>query len=161
MRCIQRKWGMSMAGLVLSMGLCLPQTVLGAKTADGLDRAMQDFVQAVQSRNSQGVLVAFSRTTPWKYVLFNPITDKLESQVTVPYAEMARDFKARKGEWYYKFLENRPTEHFRDENFRGQKWLRQGTTFFANPEKPTGFYIKWRQEGNGWVIVEIRDYLGL
>lgn len=149
------------SGLVLAVGLCLPQTVLGAKPDDGLDRAMQDFVQAVQSRSSQGVLAAFSRTTPWKYLAFHPITDKLESQVTVSYAEMAREFKARKGEWYYMFMENRPTEHFRDENFRGQKWLRRGTTFYSNSKEPKGFYIKWRQEGDRWVIAEIRDYLGI
>lgn len=146
-------------GLLLVMALCFPQMVLAAEANDGLDRAMQTFTQAMHSRDRQGVLAAFSRTTPWKYISFNGFTNKQDSQSSVTYAEMAREFKARKGFWYDKFMENRPTEHFRDEYFHGQKWLRQGNTFFANPKEPSGFFLKWRQEGGKWVIAEIGEYL--
>jgi hypothetical protein len=148
-------------GIVALVALVLAFTWVGCCLAaeDDLDRAMQSFVQAMQARNTQEVLGAFSRTSPWKYKSFNAMTNKLDSQVAVSFAEMAKDFKARKGNWYYMFIENRPTEHFRDENFRGQKWLRKGNTFFANPKEPTGFYIKWRQDGKKWVIAEIGDYV--
>jgi len=147
---------MGVAALVLVVALSLPQML---EANDGLDQAMQAFIQAVQNRNSQGVLAAFSHKTLWRYVTFNSFTKKVNSRVTVTYAEMARDFKARKGWWYDKFMENPPTEHFRDEYFRGQKWLRHGTTFFPGPKETSGLYIKWRQEGGNWVIAEIGEYL--
>ena len=135
-------------GSVVILGLTLSLAGQVSPAADGMDRAMQAFTQAVQSRDSQGVLAAFSPGSPWKYVLFSS-TDgkrKIEGQVTITYAEMARDFKARRGNWYYKFIENRPTEHFCDEYFRGQKWLRHGNTLFPGPKETSGLYIKWRRQ---------------
>jgi hypothetical protein len=153
---IWKKRFIGLAAMVLVVALSLPQMI---EANDGLDQAMQAFIQAMQSRNSQGVLAAFSRKTPWRYVTFSSFTKKLNSRASVTYAEMARDFKARGGYWYDKFMENRPTEHFRDEYFRGQKWPRYGNTFFPGPKESSGLYIKWRQEGGNWVIAEIGEYL--
>lgn len=142
------------AGLVLALALCLPQMVVKAEANDDLDQAMQTFVQAIRSRNSHGVLAAFSRTAPWRYVDYEPPDLKQFTQKTVTYAEMARDFKARKGWYQYFLVDPEGGCNIREEFRPGMKWHRQGTTFVRHPNDPKVFYLKWRQEGSKWVIAE-------
>jgi len=149
-----------LAGLVLVVALCLPQMVQSVEANDDLDQAMQALIQAVRSQNSQGVLAAFSRSTPWRYVDYEPPDLQQFTQKTVTYAEMARDFKARRG-WYQYFLVDREGGCNIREEFRpGMKWHRQGTTFVRHPNDPKVFYLKWRQEGSKWVIAEFGGNIG-
>ena len=153
---------MAMVGLALALAVAmnLPQMAAKAEAADDLDRAMQAFIQAMQSRNSQGGLAAFSRTAPWRYVVYEQHELKQFTQKTVTYAEMARDFKARIG-WYQYFLIDREWGCNIREEFRpGMKWHRRGTTFVRHPDDPKVFYLKWRQEGSKWVIAEFGGNIG-
>lgn len=159
MRCNHKNF-IGMAGLVLALALCLPQMVVKAEADDGLDRAMQAFIQDMRSCNSHGVLAAFSRITPWRYMVYEPPDLRQFSQKTVTYAEMARDFKARKG-WYQFFLVDRNWGCNIREEFRpGMEWHRTGTTFVRHPNDPKVFFLTWRQEGGRWVIAEFGGNIG-
>lgn len=142
---------MGVAALVLVVALSLPQML---EANDGLDQAMQNFVQAMQSRNTQGVLAAFSRTSPWRYVDYEPPDLKQFTQKTVTSAEMARDFKARTGWYQYFLVDPEGGCNIREEFRPGMEWHRRGTTFVRHPDDPKVCYLKWRQERGKWVIAE-------
>jgi hypothetical protein len=146
----------SAVALVLTMALCFPQIVLAAEANGGLDQAMQTFSQAIHNRNSQVVLASFSRATPCRFIDYDNVNYKPVYQTTVSYTQLARDFKTRKG-WYEILLTDRKSSGavFREDFGPGKKWHRQGTTFVLHPDNPNVFYLKWRQEGGKWVIVEI------
>ena len=152
----KHKYFIGMAGLFLALALCLPQMVQRVEATDDLDQAMQNLIQAVRGRNSQGVLAAFSRTAPWLYVQYTIGTNHV-SQKTVVYGKVQRDFKARKG-WYEFFMIDKTEGTERPLGSRTPtKWHRRGTTFLVNPEYPNAFYFKWRKEGGRWVIAEIGE----
>lgn len=152
---------MGMAGLVLVMILCIAQIAQEVEANDGLDQAMQAFVQAMKIKNSQGVLAAFSRTTPWRFVSYtmsykgSEMVCKLYDQKSYHYSEMERDFKARSG-WYNFFMVDGAPNTGETSAIRStDKWHRRGTTFVVDPKNPKFFYVKWGQEGQKWVITEI------
>jgi tetratricopeptide (TPR) repeat protein/RNA polymerase subunit RPABC4/transcription elongation factor Spt4 len=121
-------------------------------------RAMIAFEHAIRNHNSQGILAAFSRTNPWRFVSYDITTCRSLIQKSVTFSQMEHDFKARKGWWHF-FI----GEAIRDPNYSDNfnphvKWHRQGNTFFQEPVKPNKpiiNYLKWRHEGTRWVIAEI------
>jgi len=159
MLCRDKK-SIGMAALVLAVALSLPQVVRGAETDDGLNQAMQAFVNAIKSKNGGGVLEAFSRTIPFKHVVYPVVNlQKPDYQKLVTYKEIERDFQNKK-DWYESFLgssDEAPFELHIKITDSNVKWARKGTTFNAVSSTWARFYITWRKEGNKWVIAEIGD----
>jgi hypothetical protein len=124
----------------------------------GLDQAMLAFEQAMRSGNSQGILAAFSRTTSWRFVSYEIGTGRRLAQHTVTFAQMEQDFKARKGWWHFFVGEPIRDPNYVENFLPHAKWRRQGTTFIQEPieaGEPIINYIKWRPEGDRWIIAEI------
>lgn len=125
--------------------------------AGGLGQAMNAFVQAMVSKDSQGVLAAFSPQQPWRFVGYEIGTGRQNASNMVNFAQMSNDFQTRGG-WYHFFFDEPNGYTFRLNFLKGVKWKKQGTTFHrASKDKSVRHYIKWRQEGGRWVIAEIGD----
>jgi hypothetical protein len=129
----------------------------GWAQAQGVDAAMQAFSQAMYRKNPQGVLAAFSRTSPWRYVNYEIGTGKVRSSRMVSFAQMAADFQGKTG-WYRFFLDEPDGYTFMVEFIHGKPWHRRGANKFVPPEVGTSkTHITWRQEGGRWVIAEIGE----
>lgn len=157
MHCKDKKI-IGVAGLVLALALCLPQMLQGAEADGGPDGAMRAFLSALKSKDTTGVLAAFSQTTPWQMVNYdigNP--RRIIDRKTITYGQLARDFHVRKG-WFEDFIEYTGDGHTMGDTIRGMpKWYKNGNTFSNGYEKGklAKFYIKWRPEGRRWFIAEI------
>jgi hypothetical protein len=154
MRCNHKNF-IGMAALALAVALFLPQLVLGAEADGGSDHAIQTFVSALNRRDPNGVLAAFSQTTPWQLIIYD-ITNprRIIERKTVTYGQMARDFQIHRG-WYADFIKDPEGWESIGDTIRGMsKWYKNGNTFSNGSEKYI-FYIKWRPAGGRWVIGEI------
>lgn len=144
-------------GLVLALALCLPQMLQGAEADGGPDGAMRAFLSALKSKNTTGVLAAFSRTTHWQLVSYDITSPgRIIDRKAITYAQLVRDFSHRQG-WYEYLIDNYRGLEGGDtlgDTMRGMpKWYKNGNIFGRGSEYP--FYIKWRPEGGRWVIAEI------
>jgi hypothetical protein len=158
MHCNNRKF-ISMIVLLLTVALCLQQLVLGAEADDGLNRAMQAFVNAVKNKNIAGVLAAFSRTTPWQHVTYDAANQrKPPSRSPVTYTQMQKDFRIKKGLYGDFFNEYDGSQMLSDNiKYMGKRMVKKGTTYTPNDATLGRFYIKWRHDGKRWVISEIGE----
>ncbi len=144
--------------VVLALLLVMPGAGSAADSKDsGLQKAMKSFVQAMVRKDSNGILAAFSQRNPWRFVGYEIGTGRpLESKM-VSFAQMSRDFRARKG-WYHFFFDDPNGYTFRINFGKGEVWKRRGTTYArSSGDRSVRHYIKWRQEGGKWVIAEIGD----
>ena len=134
------------AGLVLALALSLPQIVQGAKGDGGPDRAMQDFVSAVKTKNTNRVLAAFSQTKSWELVEYD-IQDarRIIRRTAVTYTQMEQDFRNRKG-WYVDLIlsvrevKDPSGDTFWDTITGMPRWFKEGTAY-SNGSKKIRFYI--------------------
>jgi hypothetical protein len=119
----------------------------GWAQAQGPDGAMQAFSQAMHRKDPQGVLAAFSRQSPWRYVNYEIGTGKVRSSRTVTFQQMAADFQRKTG-WYRFFLDEPDGYTFMVEFIHGTPWKKRGANTFVPPEVGTSrTHITWRQEG--------------
>jgi hypothetical protein len=147
----RRIWLVILALLVVGLGYA------GWAQAQGVDAAMGAFSQAMHGKNPPGVLAAFSRTSPWRYVNYEIGTGKVMSTRTVTFKQMAADFQRKTG-WYNFFFAKPNGYTFMVLFFRGEPWHKRGANTFVPPEVGTGkTHITWRQEGGRWVIGEIGE----
>lgn len=150
---LRRSWTGWLAILALTVaGLGYAQWT-EAQEADG---AMRDFTQAMFKKNPQGVLAAFSRQSPWRYVTYEIGSGKQIAARMVPANKMAADFQKKTG-WYDFFFAEPNGYTFMVLFFEGKPWKKQGPDRFTPPGSDTKTYIKWRQEGGKWVIAEIGE----
>lgn len=148
--------------VVLVMSFCLVLVLLIPAAGRGFDaggpgKAMNAFVQAMQTKNAQGVLAAFSRRQPWRFIGYEIGTGRPLNSNMVSYAQMSRDFQTR-GKWNHFFFDEPNGYTFRLNFKKGTVWKKAGNTFFrSGTDRSVRHYIKWRQEGGKWVIAEIGD----
>ncbi len=141
-------------GALLVMGLL---GYAGRAQAQGVGAAMGAFVQAMHRKNPQGVLAAFSRTSPWRYVNYEIGTGKEQSSRMVLFQHMAADFQRKTG-WYNFFFAKPNGYTFMVLFLRGEPWHKRGAFTFIPSEAGTSrTHITWRQEGGRWVIAEIGE----
>jgi hypothetical protein len=145
------------AGLVIVALVAAGLGYAGGAQAQGVDGAMGAFSQAMHWKNPQGVLAAFSRQTPWRYIDYEIGTGKELSSRMVTFAQMAADFQRRTG-WYRVFMDEPHGYTFMVEFIHGKPWPRRGAETFVLPEAGTSkTHITWRQEGGRRVIAEIGE----
>ena len=90
-------WSLVLVTVMMSCGY------IQAAGAQGVDEAMQSFIQAMAQKNSNGILSGFSQQTPWKYQPYEIGTGRpLKASVVNP-KQMADDFQKKQG-WYNFFL---------------------------------------------------------
>ena len=151
--CLRPKKAVWLAILVLTV-LALGQVQWAG--AQDSEAAMRDFTQAMFKKNPQGVLAAFSRQSPWRYVAFEIGSGKQLSAEMIAPAKMATDFQKKTG-WYNFFLAEPNGYTFMVLFFEGKPWKKRGPDTFAPSDGDTKTRIKWRQEGSRWVIAEIAE----
>jgi hypothetical protein len=145
------------AGVVLLALMVVGLGYAGWAAAQGVDGAMDAFVQAMHRKNPQAVLAAFSRQSPWRYVNYEIGTGRQLASRTVSFQQMAADFQRKTG-WYRFFLDEPDGYTFMVEFIHGKPWHRRGANKFVPPEVGTSkTHITWRQEGGRWVIAEIGE----
>ena len=125
--------------------------------AQGVNEAMQSFIQAMAQKQPSGILAAFSPQTPWKYQPYEIGTGRpLKADVVNP-GQMANDFQKKRG-WYNFFLADPNGYTFRLNFMRNLPWKKRGADTFVAPESDSGnTYVKWRLEGQRWVIAVIGE----
>ena len=120
--------------------------------AQGVDEAMQSFIQAMAQKNTRGILAAFSQQAPWKYQPYEIGSGRLMKASVVSPKQMAADFQ-KKQNWYNFFLAEPNGYTFRLNFMRHLPWKKRGADTFVAPESDSGnTYVKWRLEGQTWVI---------
>lgn len=122
-----------------------------------VDAAMQAFIQAMVSKNPDAIFAAFSRQSPWRYQPYEIGTGKrLQPEVVSP-QKLALDIQEKKG-WYDFFLADPNGYTFRVNFIDNKAWKKRGAHTFVAPDSTSGHtYLKWRQEGQSWVIAEIGE----
>ena len=125
--------------------------------AQSVDEAMQSFIQAMAQKNSHGIFAAFSQQTPWKYQPYEIGTGRpLKAEVINP-GQMTNDFQKKRG-WYNFFLADPNGYTFRLNFMRNLPWKKRGADTFVAPESDSGnTYVRWRLEGQRWVIAVIGE----
>ncbi len=135
--------------LVMAMMSC---GYLQPACAQGVNEAMQSFIQAMAQKNLPGILAAFSQQAPWKYQPYEIGTGRLLKAAVVSPKKMADDFQKKQG-WYNFFLAEPNGYTFRLNFMRHQPWKKRGADTFVAPDSDSGnTYVKWRLEGQRWVI---------
>jgi hypothetical protein len=125
--------------------------------AQDVNQAMQSFIQAMAMKNPESIFSAFSRQTPWRYQPYEIGTGRpLKAQVVTP-DQMANDLR-KKQRWYDFFLAEPNGYTFRLNFMRNKPWKKRGADTFVAPESESGnTYVKWRLEGQKWVIAVIGE----
>jgi hypothetical protein len=128
----------------------------GRAEAREVDAAMGAFSQAMYRKNPQGVLAAFSRTSPWRYVNYEIGSGKQLSSRMVTFSHLEADFQRKTG-WYNFFFAKPNGYTFMVLFLRGEPWQKRGASTFVPPGADSRTHITWRQEGGRWVIGEIGE----
>ena len=145
------------AGLVILALAGVGLGYAGGAAAQGVDGAMDAFIQAMHRKNPPGVLAAFSRQTPWQYVNYEIGTGRIRQSRTVSFQQMSADFR-RRTNWYRFFMDEPDGYTFMVLFLRGQPWRKISPYTFVPPVEGTSrTHITWRQEGGRWVIAEIGE----
>jgi len=131
-----------------------PRSTLSSADSASLNVAMRKFISALKDRDVEGFLSLFSRTR--FFYASNPLN---VLRTAVSYNELAADLR-RKGDWYFTYLERGDGgiyDAFIDNVGDGEMWRRGGGARFTPPgtETSDSTYVKWRKEGDRWVIDEI------
>ena len=125
--------------------------------AQGVNEAMQSFIQAMAQKNPNGILSGFSQQTPWRYQPYEIGTGRPLKAAVVNPKRMADDFQQKQG-WYDFFLADPNGYTFRLNFMRNKPWKKRGADTFVAPESDSGnTYVKWRLEGQRWVIAVIGE----
>lgn len=125
--------------------------------AQDVNEAMQSFIQAMANKDSAAIFSAFSRQSPWRYQPYEIGTGRRLKLAVVTADKMAKDFQQKTG-WYDFFLADPNGYTFRLNFMHSNNWKKRGADTFVAPESSSGnTYIKWRREGQGWVIGEIGE----
>jgi hypothetical protein len=143
--------------LLLAVGLGWALLVPGAAARDdrGADAAMQAFIEAMVNKNPQAVLSFFPQKSNFRLVPYEIGSKTPETPVTVSYNQLKNAF-AKQGELYVFFFEQPDGWAYQVEFRRGEEWRRgPDAVFFAPQSSMNHTYIKWKQEGDQWVIAEI------
>lgn len=131
----------------------LPQAV-PAKDG-GPEAAMKAFIEAMVNKDSNAVLSFFPQQSTCKlipYVIGSKTPEKVN---TISYDRLKNDFANKKG-WYVFFFEKPNGWTYNVEFRRGEMWRKKSGNLFAAPDSSEGHtYIKWKQEGDRWVIAEL------
>jgi hypothetical protein len=138
------------------------QTVAGTGESpeSGLQEAMRDFRLAIVDTDEAEVLSSFSKEKTWRLVNYDIDTAKAYYQEDVSYAEMADDWMSQRGWWFFFFEETDGAMAYRYNFDGGVKWRYEGNNTFVAPDSNSGnTYIRWRKEGENWVIAEIGQTL--
>jgi hypothetical protein len=142
--------------ITLILALLIGGSAIQAEAQD-VNGAMQAFITAMVQKNAAGILAAFSRQSPWHYQPYEIGTLRARKAVSVSPGQMARDFRQRRN-WYDFFTAEPNGYTFRVNFMRSNRWRKRGSDTFVAPDSDTGkTYIKWRREGNRWVIAEIGE----
>lgn len=125
--------------------------------AQEVSDAMQSFIQAMVNKDPAAILSAFSRQSPWKYQPYEIGSRRRLKTATVTPDKLARDFQ-QKTRWYDFFMADPNGYTFRINFMDGKHWKKRGADTFVAPDSSSGdTYIKWRREGQKWVIGEIGE----
>jgi hypothetical protein len=125
--------------------------------AQGVNEAMQSFIQAMAQKQPNAIQAAFSPQAPWKYQPYEIGTGRpLKASVVTP-GQMADDFQKKQG-WYNFFLADPNGYTFRLNFMRNLPWKQRGADTFVAPKSDSGnTYVKWRLENQKWVIAVIGE----
>jgi hypothetical protein len=125
--------------------------------AQDVNDVMQAFVQAMETKNANGILAAFSRNAPWMYQPYEIGSGRRLQSTDVTPATMAHDWQQKSG-WYNFFMEDPDGYTFRVNFIHRKPWKKRGADTFVAPDSSSGnTYIRWRPEGGRWVIGEIGE----
>jgi hypothetical protein len=149
---------------LLSASCCLPAAASGAGGTEDRARAPDAFstpagamaalVRAIHDRNVPRVLACFSRTKPW-YVTTTGGKKALRSRYT--FAQLETGLKDG-GDFRGVLLGDDPDDNLRDqiEETGRRPWRARGPATFVPPDDDTvNVFVKWRTEGNRYVVEEI------
>ncbi len=141
--------------LVLGLGLAIIPQGAWAGDFQGADGAMQAFYEAMIRKDSRTVLGSFSPKTGFKLISYEIGQNSPETITTVFYDKLKMDFAVRTG--LYQFFFAKPDGWEYNVEFRqGEPWRKgPNNTYFAPQSSMGHTYIKWKQEGNRWVIDEL------
>ena len=144
-------WLMALGMAIMSCGYIQPAC------GQDVNEAMQSFIQAMAQKNPHAILAAFSQQTPWKYQPYEIGTGRPLKAAVVNPKQMANDFRKKRG-WYNFFLADPNGYTFRLNFMRNLPWKKRGADTFVAPESGSGnTYVKWRVEGQKWVIAVIGE----
>ena len=125
--------------------------------AQDVNEAMQSFIQAMVNKNPAAIAAAFSRQSPWRYQPYEIGTGRRLKPAVIAPEQMVRDFQQKSG-WYDFFMADPNGYTFRVNFMHSNQWKKRGTDTFVAPDSDSGnTYIKWRREGQRWVIGEIGE----
>lgn len=124
-----------------------------------LSAAMRKLIRAMRTRNTSLFLSLFSRTRPFFHLNPMNVGSKKYFRDSISYARLTRDVKT-KGELYWLLLEradNGSYDAFVDNFPNDTMWTSvTGNKFVPHGEPLTSHtYVRWRREGDRWVIAEI------
>jgi hypothetical protein len=141
--------------IVLLLALALPPQGAWARDAQSADAAMQGFFEAMINHNSKALLNFFSPNSSFKLIPYLIGTKTPEKIATISYDRLKNDFANKKG-WYVFFFEKPNGWTYNVEFRRGEPWKKKAANIFIPPDSSDGHtYIKWKQEGDKWVIAEL------
>lgn len=145
------------AGIIIISIAMLGYGLVNQAEAEDVDGSMQSFMQAMVNKNSTAIFAAFSQQSPWKYQPYDINSGRRLSPVTITPAELRRDFQQKSG-WFNFFMEDPDGYTFRVNFIHQKPWKKREAETFVAPDSSTGnTYIKWRREGQNWVIAEIGE----
>ena len=126
-----------------------------ARDDQGADAAMQGFFTAMINRDSQALLAFFPQQTTCKLIPYLIGSKTPEAVTNISYGKLKNDFAQKKG--LYVFFFEKPNGWTYNVEFRrGEPWKKRPGNIYMAPESSMGHtYIKWKPEGDKWVVDEL------
>jgi hypothetical protein len=140
---------------VLVLTWALLSQAAPARAAQGVDAAMQGFFEAMINKDSNALLAFFPQQSNFKLIPYVIGSNTPEKIGNVSYSRVKNDFSNKKG--LYVFFFEKPNGWTYNVEFRrGEPWKKRSGNVFTAPESSMGHtYLKWKQEGDNWVIDEL------
>ncbi|SDT99884.1 hypothetical protein SAMN05444156_1350 [Verrucomicrobium sp. GAS474] len=154
----------SLAGLaaILIVGLAALAPGSGAnQSTDGLDEAMQTYMNAILTGDKSAFLNCFSRSSNWRFISYRAKTHATVRNTSMNYEETAKEM-AREGGLWSAFFGGTDAYRYRDRiaDHPLRVWTKDETHSFTIPRSEGVIsFVRWaRDEDSGrWVIKIIGD----
>ncbi len=129
------------------------------KSSDGLDAAMQAYLNCIVGGDKETFLTFFSKTNNWRFISYRAVTHATVRNTSITYEDTIHEMSKEGGLWSA-FFDGTDQYRYRDRiaHHPLRTWTRDETTYNIPRSEGVISFVRWAKDDDGrWVIKIIGD----